>query len=89
MLSCTTNNAPRKILPNGDAIVLTEVVTGLTMPTFLGNAGDGSGRLFIVEQPGRILVFRDGELLPGVMEPLVRVISVISPGSTRLGSSRS
>ena len=28
------------------------------------NAGDGSGRLFIVEKPGRILILKGGQLLP-------------------------
>ncbi len=44
---------------------LTQVVTGLTRPLALRHAGDGSGRLFIVEQPGRILVW-DGASAPTV-----------------------
>lgn len=41
-------------------VTLKEVVTGLSRPVFLTHAGDGSSRLFLVEQTGRIL-----ELVPG------------------------
>lgn len=42
---------------------LQPVVSGLDQPVFAAGAGDGSGRLFIVEQPGRILVVGpDGKL---------------------------
>lgn len=45
--------------------VLTPVVTsGLESPVFLTHAGDRSGRLFVVEQPGRIRVLEQGALLP-------------------------
>jgi glucose/arabinose dehydrogenase len=40
------------------------VVSGLDLPTDIQNAGDGSGRLFIVEKYGRILVFQNNQLLP-------------------------
>jgi glucose/arabinose dehydrogenase len=33
-------------------------------PTTITNAGDGSGRLFVCDQPGRILIIQDGMLLP-------------------------
>jgi glucose/arabinose dehydrogenase len=36
---------------------LEPVVSGLTRPVAARHAGDGSGRLFIVEQAGRILIF--------------------------------
>jgi glucose/arabinose dehydrogenase len=42
---------------------LAPVVTGgLTSPLFATSAGDGSGRLFVVEQPGRIRVLAGGRL---------------------------
>ena len=34
-----------------------------TSPVFITHAGDGSGRLFVVEQPGRIRIIRNGALL--------------------------
>jgi len=39
------------------------VADGLTAPLFLTHAGDGSGRLFIVDQPGQIRVVQNGVLL--------------------------
>ncbi len=47
-------------------IRLKPVVTGLASPVALTHAGDGSGRLFIVEQVGQIrVVDADGNLMPG------------------------
>src|SRR5216684_1895970 len=41
-----------------------QLVTGnVTNPTYITHAGDGSGRLFIVEQPGRIKIFDGTNLL--------------------------
>ena len=42
---------------------LVPVATGLERPLFVTHAGDGSGRLFVVEQGGTIRVVRDGKLL--------------------------
>ena len=44
-------------------IELTEVVSGLNRPLFLTHAGDGSGRIFIVEQTGFIRILDNGSLL--------------------------
>jgi glucose/arabinose dehydrogenase len=40
------------------------LIGGLTYPLGLVNAGDGSGRLFIVQQQGRILIWDGTKLLP-------------------------
>jgi len=48
---------------NPAEVVLREAVSGLTLPVFLTNAGDGSDRLFIVERPGRVRIFKNGSLL--------------------------
>lgn len=45
-------------------VVLKKVVSGLDAPVFVTSAKDGTGRLFVVEQPGRIRVIKDGVLLP-------------------------
>lgn len=41
------------------AVSLEQVVTGLQNPVHLTHAGDGSGRLFIVEQAGRIRIYQN------------------------------
>jgi len=43
-------------------LALDEVVSGLERPTLATHAGDGTGRLFVVEQPGRVRVLQDGQL---------------------------
>jgi glucose/arabinose dehydrogenase len=44
------------------ALHLRSVVSGLSRPLDVENAGDGSGRLFVVEQDGRVRVLVDGKL---------------------------
>ena len=43
----------------------TQVASGLTSPVEVTHAGDGSERLFVVEQDGRIRLIKSGALLPG------------------------
>ncbi|MCB9378337.1 MAG: PQQ-dependent sugar dehydrogenase [Holophagales bacterium] len=49
--------------PPAAGVAIELVAEGLERPLFVTHAGDGSGRLFVVEQGGRILVARDGRLL--------------------------
>lgn len=44
------------------SIFLTSPISGLAQPVVITHAGDGSGRLFVVEQPGRIRIIRNGAL---------------------------
>ncbi|MBI3934640.1 MAG: PQQ-dependent sugar dehydrogenase [Acidobacteria bacterium] len=46
----------------GAAIVLHTVASGLVSPLYVTAAGDGSGRLFIVEQAGRIRILAAGSV---------------------------
>ena len=50
----------------GAAITLEPVVAGLASPVFVTHAGDGSGRLFIVQQGGQILVLQPGATSPAI-----------------------
>jgi glucose/arabinose dehydrogenase len=57
-------NLPVEASREVPAVLLEPVVAGgLERPVFVTHAGDGTGRLFIIEQPGRIRVVRDGRLL--------------------------
>ncbi len=44
------------------ALSTTTVLSGLDQPIYLTNAGDGSGRIFVVEKKGRIRVWSGGQL---------------------------
>lgn len=48
------------------AIQLERVLAGLSSPLYVTNAGDGSNRLFILEQAGRIKVLQPGATAPTV-----------------------
>jgi glucose/arabinose dehydrogenase len=49
--------------PNPDSYQWEVVASGLVNPNDIQNAGDGSGRLFIVEQAGMIRILQNGALL--------------------------
>lgn len=46
-----------------DSIDLERIISGLSAPLLVTHAGDGSNRLFVVEQGGRVLIFEGGRLL--------------------------
>jgi glucose/arabinose dehydrogenase len=46
-------------------LTLRGVASGFVKPLGIVNAGDGSGRLFIVQQGGTVRVVQNGKLLPG------------------------
>ncbi len=62
------------------AVGLELVAEGLASPLFAGSAGDGSGRLFVVEQGGRVRVIRDGRLLA---EPFLDLTDRVASGGER------
>jgi glucose/arabinose dehydrogenase len=52
-------------IEKGDVrIDLQLIASGLTAPVYLTDAGDGTDRLFVLDQPGRILIIENGQLLP-------------------------
>ena len=64
--------APSASVPTGNAalaagqVQLQAVAGGLSAPLAIANAGDGSGRLFIVQKGGAVRIFANGALQPGV-----------------------
>src|SRR5690606_2136265 len=57
-------------------------ITGLNRPVYLTHAGDGSGRLFIVEQGGRVRVWRDGRVIP---EPFLDISGTVGTRGSEQG----
>ncbi|HEU0208049.1 MAG TPA: PQQ-dependent sugar dehydrogenase [Candidatus Udaeobacter sp.] len=56
---------PVPLIPKGSVrLKLATVATGLTAPVDLTSASDGSGRLFIVQQTGQVLILQGGVVLP-------------------------
>ncbi len=74
--------APAAFNPGAINLVLTQVASGLSRPVLVTHAGDGSDRLFVVEQTGRIRVIKGGVLLPA---PLISVApSILTSGEQGL-----
>lgn len=61
-------------------LTLTPLATGLENPTDITNAGDGSDRIFVVEQGGRIQIIQNGALLA---TPFLDISNRVSTGGER------
>jgi glucose/arabinose dehydrogenase len=70
--------------PDLDALNLgvEPVAEGFNAPTGIASAGDGSGRLFIVEKAGTIRVFDGGSVLP---EPFLDIHDRVNAGASEQG----
>lgn len=58
------------------------IAEGFSRPTHVTSAGDGSDRLFVVEQAGRIWILRDGERLA---EPFLDLIPLVGSAGNEQG----
>lgn len=65
--------------PGSNGIQLQEVASGLGSPVYV-TAPAGDARLFVVEQPGRIRVVQNGQLLP---TPFLDIVARVSSGGER------
>jgi len=64
------------------SIVLQPFVSGLAMPVFVTHPGDGSGRLFVVEQAGQIRMVKDGQL---ARTPFLDISALVTSTYTEQG----
>ncbi|MBI1259312.1 MAG: glucose dehydrogenase [Chloroflexi bacterium] len=69
------DNAARTAPPDPAGVQLVPVVSGLNRPLYLTGAGDNSGRLFVVEQGGKIWILKDGQKSA---DPFLDVSSLLS-----------
>src|SRR5690606_36783559 len=60
--------------PAGVGLELVEVAGGFDRPVYVTNAGDGSGRLFVVGLDGVVWVIEDGQVLD---EPFLDVSDIV------------
>lgn len=73
-------------IPKGPIRVqLTTVATGLTAPVGLVSAGDGSGRLFIVQQPGQVLILKNGVIAATPFLDVASRLVGLNPGGDERG----
>ncbi|MBI5949066.1 MAG: PQQ-dependent sugar dehydrogenase [Chloroflexi bacterium] len=72
----TATVAPPDATPTAPSgpVALEEVAAGFKRPTFVTHAGDGSGRLFVVEKSGIIRVIRNGAV---EAEPFLNMTSFV------------
>ena len=81
--SSPTTPAPNPIpQPSTPSVKLTSLVTGLSGPVDLQIADDNSGRMFVVEQAGRVRIISNGAVLP---TSFLDISSMVSPGGGELG----
>ncbi|MCS7249124.1 MAG: PQQ-dependent sugar dehydrogenase [Anaerolineales bacterium] len=71
---------PSAAAANASISVNEVIASGLQAPVDITHAGDGSGRLFVVEQPGRIRVIKQGTLLS---TPFLDITSLVLYGGER------
>jgi len=87
----TTAAAPATTAPaaTGQAVAIdptrytfVQVAQGFHAPVLVTNAGDGTGRLFVVEQGGTIRVVQNGAVLP---QPFIDLTSLVTHGGSEEG----
>ena len=69
-------------LPPASQVTWQSLISGLDIPVFITHAGDNSGRLFIIEKPGRVRIFQDGTLQP---EPFLDITSRVGSQGNEQG----
>jgi glucose/arabinose dehydrogenase len=63
------------VVPSRIHLGLVEVATGLSSPLLVTHAGDGSQRMFVVEQTGKVRIIKDGSLVASPFIDLSRSVS--------------
>ena len=70
----------RDTAPSSELVELTEIAGGFDRPLYVTHANDGSGRLFVLEQTGKIWIIKDGLLSD---DPFLDISGLITASATR------
>ncbi|HEX2172741.1 MAG TPA: PQQ-dependent sugar dehydrogenase, partial [Dehalococcoidia bacterium] len=73
---------PDRAQLDGLGLRLVPVASGLAQPIHVTHAGDGGGRLFVVERAGRIRIVADGQVAP---EPFLDITPLVGSGGSEQG----
>ena len=73
---------PSPLAPEAFRVDLEAVADGFDQPVHVADPGDGSGRLFVVERPGRIRIVRDGKVDP---EPFLDIVDIVESSGSEQG----
>lgn len=84
-LSLAAGNAAAQVFPGDVGIELQTVASGLVCPIEVVSAFDGTGRLFIVDQTGKILILQNGQVLPTPFLDLTSTIVAVNTGYDERG----
>jgi glucose/arabinose dehydrogenase len=68
--------------PGAVELAAVEVARGISRPTYVTHAGDGSGRLFVVEKAGRIRIIAGGQVLA---EPFLDIRDLVTDSGNEQG----
>lgn len=63
-------------------VVFKEIASGFIEPLFITHAGDGSGRIFVIERTGQIKILNNGVILP---VPFLDIRSIVKSSSGEQG----
>jgi glucose/arabinose dehydrogenase len=69
-------------LPDPQNFIWREIPGWLEKPTDITSPGDGSGRVFVLEQPGRIRIIQNGELLT---TPFLDIVDIVGSNASEQG----
>jgi glucose/arabinose dehydrogenase len=75
--------APASTTIKGGQLDLQLIVSGLSQPIGVVNAGDGTNRLFVIQQGGTVRVVQNNRLLPGNFLDIRGVSAGLSTGGER------
>ena len=83
LLVCgAVNQAATPVPASALKIDLTDVADGFNSPVYGTQAGDGSGRLFVVEKAGRILILQNGKIAG---TPFLDITPLVNSGYSERG----